>query len=129
MTNNVLCDNISDNLIVNVYSPQTGNCQPTKEAIPLNSNLISQSVSWGYSKKYVLVEKSAVWVRYKGVDQLKDNWIIEKMCQRWGRLQNSGTVELTMGWQEALFEMLLFTALLTVYRTLGKEKLGVFDKF
>lgn len=63
------------------------------------------------------------------MDQLKDNWIIEKMCQRWGRLQNSGTVELTMGWQEALFEMLLFTALLTVYRTLGKEKLCVFDKF
>lgn len=63
------------------------------------------------------------------MDQLKDNWIIEKMCQRWGRLQNSGTVELTMVWQEALFEMLLFTALLTVYRTLGKEKLGVFDKF
>lgn len=49
------------------------------------------------------------------MDQLKDNWIIEKMCQHWGRLQNSGTVELTMGWQEALFEMLLFTALLNVY--------------
>lgn len=65
----------------------------------------------------------------QGRGQFQDNWIIEKMCQCWGRIQNSGTVELTTGWQEALFEMLLFTALLTVYRTLGKETLGAFHKF
>lgn len=64
----------------------------------------------------------------QGRGQLKDNRIIEKMCQPWGQLQNSGTVELTTGWQEGLFEMLLLTAVLTVYRTLGKEELGAFDK-
>lgn len=65
----------------------------------------------------------------QGCGQLQDNWIIEKMCQHWGQLQDSGTVGLSTGWQEALFEMLLFTAVLTVYRALGKEKLGEFDKF
>lgn len=49
----------------------------------------------------------------QGCGQLQDNWIIEKMCQHWGQLQDSGTVGLSTGWQEALFEMLLFTAVLT----------------
>lgn len=67
--------------------------------------------------------------KVQGRGQLKDNRIIEKMCQHWGQLQNNGTVELTTGCQEGLFEMILLTVILTVYRTLAKEELGAFDKF